>query len=139
MRRISRPRRCSGRESTFEVIDRTAAWPLGFTAWLAGNSCSIEGGRLSLRSLRVEKTLGPSPHNEDFVIVQQALASLPVHQRTAFLLVEVEGLSTDEASSALAVPVGTVKSRCFHARKRLREILGPSYPEVSNYAQPIPD
>ncbi len=80
-----------------------------------------------------------APHNEDYVVVQAALARLPVHQRTAFLLVEVEGLTTEEAAISLGVPSGTVKSRCFHAKRRLREILGPAYPEVSNYAQPIPD
>jgi RNA polymerase sigma-70 factor, ECF subfamily len=77
--------------------------------------------------------------SEDVVVIQQALALLPSNHRTAFLLTEVEGLSTEEASLALGVPPGTVKSRCYHARKRLREILGPAYPEVSNYAQPIPD
>lgn len=80
----------------------------------------------------------PAP-NEDFVVVQEALARLPESQRTAFLLVEVEGLSTEETAKVVGVPVGTIKSRCFHAKKRLREILGPAYPEISNYAQPVPD
>jgi len=80
-----------------------------------------------------------SPHNEDVVVIQQALALIPPNHRTAFLLTEVEGLSTEEAAQALGVPAGTVKSRCFYAKKRLREILGPTYPEVSNHAQPIPD
>jgi RNA polymerase sigma-70 factor (ECF subfamily) len=79
------------------------------------------------------------PHNEDFILVQDALARLPENQRAVFLLVEVEGLTTEEAARAIGAPVGTVKSRCFHAKKRLREILGPAYPEISNYAQPIPD
>jgi len=80
-----------------------------------------------------------SPHNEDVVVIQQALALLPPNNRTAFLLTEVEGLSTAEASTALGIPAGTVKSRCHHAKKRLREILGPAYPEISNYVQPIAD
>jgi RNA polymerase sigma-70 factor (ECF subfamily) len=80
-----------------------------------------------------------APHNEDFVVVQSALAMVPIHQRTAFLLIEVEGLTIEEAAKSLSVPPGTVKSRCFHAKKRLRVILGPAYPEVSNHVQPVVD
>ncbi len=77
--------------------------------------------------------------NDDVIVIQQALARLSPNLRTAFLLTEVEGLTTEEASAAIGIPAGTVKSRCHHAKKRLREILGPTYPEVSNYVQPIPD
>jgi len=80
-----------------------------------------------------------APPSEDFIVVQAALARLSQDHRAAFLLIEVEGLTVAEASTALGVPAGTVKSRCFFAKKRLRELLGPSYPEVSNHVQPVAD
>ena len=55
------------------------------------------------------------------VEIDAALATLPVHQREALLLVEVLGLRYAEAATVLAVPVGTVKSRVFGARSRLAE------------------
>lgn len=79
------------------------------------------------------------PPAEGLVVVQAALAKLSLGQREAFLLTEVEGLTIDEAARSLDVPAGTVKSRCHHAKRRLRELLEVAYPEVSNYAAPIPD
>ena len=52
-----------------------------------------------------------------------ALDKLPMDQRVAFVLCEVEQRSAVEAAGILEVPDGTVRSRLFHARKRLRELL----------------
>lgn len=43
--------------------------------------------------------------------------------RTAFLLKYREGLSIDEISAILELPVGTVKSRLFYTRKRIQKKL----------------
>jgi RNA polymerase sigma-70 factor (ECF subfamily) len=56
--------------------------------------------------------------------VQQALAQLPDEQRVALVLVDLQGLSIEEAASVLGVPGGTVKSRCFRGRARLAVMLG---------------
>jgi RNA polymerase sigma-70 factor (ECF subfamily) len=53
------------------------------------------------------------------VEVEAALQSLAPRLREAFVLVEALGLTYREASEALGVPEGTVKSRVFHARERL--------------------
>ena len=66
---------------------------------------------------------------DDSVVVTEALSKVPLNQRTAFLLVEIEGLSTEEAAAALGVPAGTVKSRCFYAKQRLRSLLASTYQE----------
>ena len=78
------------------------------------------------------------PPNEDAVVVTAALGQLSVAHRAAFLLTEVEGLSADEAGQALGVPAGTVRSRAHYAKRRLREILAPAYPEL-NHAEPLPE
>lgn len=55
--------------------------------------------------------------------VTAALASLPVPQRLAVILVDIEGYPVDEAARMLGVPSGTVKSRCARGRARLAEVL----------------
>lgn len=55
--------------------------------------------------------------------VQQALADLPVPFREILLLCEVEEMSYQEISEALAIPMGTVMSRLFRARKALRDLV----------------
>ena len=56
-------------------------------------------------------------------VVQQALEELPVHFREVLLLCEVEEMSYQEISETLVIPIGTVMSRLFRARKALRDIL----------------
>lgn len=56
-------------------------------------------------------------------ILLDALHMLPANHRETFLLHEVQELSLEEVASVLGKPVGTVKSRLFHARKLLREAL----------------
>ena len=53
-----------------------------------------------------------------------ALASLPRRDRDVVVLIAWEELSYDEAAAALAIPVGTVRSRLNRARRTLRELLG---------------
>jgi RNA polymerase sigma-70 factor (ECF subfamily) len=55
--------------------------------------------------------------------VQRALADLPEEQRLAIVLVDLQGMSVEEAASILGVPGGTVKSRCFRGRARLAVAL----------------
>ncbi|CAN5702613.1 sigma-70 family RNA polymerase sigma factor [soil metagenome] len=51
--------------------------------------------------------------------LEVALGSISGEHRETFLLVEVFGLSYQEASDVLGIAVGTVKSRMFRARKAL--------------------
>lgn len=57
--------------------------------------------------------------------VRTALHQLPIPQRTAFVLAHFEQLPYAEISRVLGVPVGTVKSRVYHAIRRLRAVLDP--------------
>lgn len=51
--------------------------------------------------------------------IDTALRQLPDEFRTAVLLVDVEGLTYDEAADVLRIPVGTVRSRLYRARRLL--------------------
>ncbi|MDA3628576.1 RNA polymerase sigma factor SigM [Saccharopolyspora oryzae] len=56
--------------------------------------------------------------------VQDALAELPEDQRSAIVLVDVEGYSVSETASILGIAEGTVKSRCARGRGKLAKLLG---------------
>ena len=53
----------------------------------------------------------------------RAMDELPEKLRVVLVLSAVEGHDTREVGSLLDLPEGTVKSRLFHARKKLAEML----------------
>jgi RNA polymerase sigma-70 factor, ECF subfamily len=55
--------------------------------------------------------------------LERALRRLPEEFRTVLLLAEVEGMALEDVARVLACPVGTVKSRIFRAKERLRALL----------------
>lgn len=57
-------------------------------------------------------------------ILESALAELSEDHRTTITLREVEGLSYREVAAATGVGIGTVMSRLFYAKKKLKQILG---------------
>lgn len=56
--------------------------------------------------------------------LDEALAALAPEDRDAFNAISLFGLDYREAAIALEVPVGTVKSRVFRARRALVQMLG---------------
>lgn len=59
----------------------------------------------------------------DLGTARAAMSELPRAQRAALGLFYLEDMSVAEVSVALDVPVGTVKTRLMHARRKLRELL----------------
>lgn len=55
--------------------------------------------------------------------IRLALANVPEIYRSAVILVDVEGESYETAAAILEVPVGTVRSRLFRARRLLQQSL----------------
>ena len=58
-----------------------------------------------------------------------ALDQLPHAQRVSFVLCEVEGLTSGQAAEIAGVPEATVRTRLFHARRKLRALLAPERAE----------
>jgi RNA polymerase sigma-70 factor, ECF subfamily len=56
-------------------------------------------------------------------VIQSSLNKLPPIYRLILVLVDVEGLSYEEAANAAGVPVGTVKSRLARARLQMQKSL----------------
>ncbi|MFO0745207.1 MAG: sigma-70 family RNA polymerase sigma factor [Myxococcota bacterium] len=102
---ISRMRK-SGRESFVEDTDKIAAEPEA----PVGAALDALGGDQRFRE-----------GFEDEVL--HALQVLPESQRTAVVLCDIEGLEYEEIAHILDCPVGTVRSRIHHARKRLKVAL----------------
>lgn len=56
--------------------------------------------------------------------LMQALDALPFEQRVVVVLSEIEERTSAEIGAILGVPEGTVRTRLFHAKRKLRELLG---------------
>lgn len=56
--------------------------------------------------------------------LERAIAKLPEEQRSAILLVGLEGMRYEEVAAVLDVPVGTIRSRLSRGREALRKLVG---------------
>ncbi len=61
--------------------------------------------------------------NEQRHLIWQEIQNLPEDARAILILREVEGLSYEDIASLLKISKGTVSSRLFYARKKLKERL----------------
>ncbi len=75
-------------------------------------------------------SLGASPSPDEVLAsvrlsddVQQALLKIPYDFRECVVLCDVVGLTYEEISAAIDIPVGTVRSRIHRGRKQLRGLL----------------
>ena len=69
--------------------------------------------------------LSPTPgvSAEESLLVERALLRLSEQERELITLRHLDGLSYNELAERLGVPPGTIMSRLYHARKKLREKL----------------
>jgi RNA polymerase sigma-70 factor, ECF subfamily len=82
-----------------------------------------------LRALDAVPSREPDPSDqaiasacEDRLV--ELIGELSIEHREALLLIFVHGFSYQELAEVLGVPIGTVKSRLFAAKRALRERLG---------------
>lgn len=77
------------------------------------------------RPVRVDLLESPGVPVDDRMVIEEALAALSPADREIVMLRHFDGLSYAELAASLEIPAGTVMSRLFNARKRLRESLAP--------------
>lgn len=73
--------------------------------------------------LAVEARGGQQTPEDKHDSLKSALARLPGEQRALLSLRYAEGYGTGEIADILGVPEGTVKSRLYHAREQLRQLM----------------
>lgn len=103
------------------------------STWIFGIAYRLAMRRLSKRQKRLLRQVdtfpeladeGPPIEMEDWV--RSGLDALPAAQQMAVVLVFYLGLSYEEVATVTECPVNTVKTRMFHARKKLRQFLAPT-------------
>ncbi len=107
-------------------------WLMGVARRQAHNQ--LRRSRPQLADLaEAQDVADPAPSVEDQIVVESehtalraAVRALPEHLREVLALVLVEEMAYPEVATALAIPVGTVKSRMSHARRRLGSMLAAS-------------
>ena len=60
---------------------------------------------------------------EQRALLKRAIDGLPDSHRVVIILYYLEGLSVNEVAYALGLPGGTVKSRLYYAREKLKEAI----------------
>lgn len=70
--------------------------------------------------------------NEEIVLMQKAVLSLPAHYREVLVLCELQEMSYAEAAGVLGCAIGTVRSRLHRARSLLIEKLRPAREEATS-------
>jgi RNA polymerase sigma-70 factor (ECF subfamily) len=84
---------------------------------------NMEGEEVEDLSWMIDPAARPEERYESYEMesaIQESLNHLTPAYREALVLVDIEGLSYEEASIAASVPVGTVKSRLARARLQIR-------------------
>ena len=67
---------------------------------------------------------GAAESSERLRVLESILGELALELRNVFVLFEIERMTGEEVSEALAIPLGTVYSRLALARKAFRQALG---------------
>ena len=117
-------------------------------SWLLSIAANASRDFLRSSSRRPEQSLDESLLNPGFQVVsgdespeqqalrgelgdeiQRAILTLPADQRTVLVLIDVQGLSYEEAADSTGASLGTVKSRLNRARGRVRDYLR-NHPEL---------
>ena len=114
-----------------------------FTTWLyriTVNRCKDYLRKMNVRKIffpieegfEVSEHSSPVENNDISRIVMDAISKLPVKLRMPLILKDIEGFSYQEISDTLKCEMGTVKSRIFRGREKLKEILQPLEKELMN-------
>ena len=108
--------------------------PARFRPWvyrIVANKCT-DWVRHRVRSRGATQPLGDNDvateapvesSDDEIATLRDAIAELPADKRAILSMFYIDDLSIREIAVVLAVPEGTIKSRLFHARSQLKQIL----------------
>lgn len=102
--------------------------PVGWVTTVAWRLAIKDWRRLTRELASYIRSGAPAevgPPSADVVATQQALAVLPVKQRTALVLFYFEDLPISTIATVLDLPEGTVKSQLARGRDALKELISP--------------
>lgn len=108
----------------FEGRSQVSTWLFGIARHQAYHARRREAKGERVPAERAEEP-DPAATVERETRVQRAVAELSPEHREVVFLAFYEGLPYEEIARLQGVPEGTVKSRMFHAKKRLAEELRP--------------
>ncbi len=121
-------------QMTFVTAFQSAATFRGgaVRSWLFGISANLvrKYARTEIRRKTALKAMGgfaEASTNSDAAVLARlpaAIAALPLEQREALVLVDLEGEQGDAAAAILGIPAGTLWRRLYHARQAVRRSLG---------------
>jgi RNA polymerase sigma-70 factor (ECF subfamily) len=109
----------------FRGAARVSTWIIGIAYRIGLKSLRKTDGLLRAQRLDgvPEQFVEPADEAELHDWIARALSGLPVEQRLTMELAYTMGHSVEEIAAITQSPVGTVKSRMFHAREALRHFL----------------
>jgi RNA polymerase sigma-70 factor, ECF subfamily len=113
------------RATAFRSESLVSTWIFGIAYRLTMRSLRRQKMQLPAWSTGIleEQCADPGPDTEMTNWLECALGRLPVNLRTTVTLAYQMGFSVEEISQITKTPTGTVKSRMFHARLRLRDMV----------------
>jgi len=121
--------RCAAR---FKGESKVSSWIMGITRNLSLKAIRAMTRNCNNGSVALEQQADePSLPSELTEWVDAALAQLPAGQQTVLEMFYRLGQSCEEIAQVLNCPINTVKSRMFHGRRKLRELL----PRIAGVAQ----
>ena len=112
----------------FDPARRFYPW---FYTLLRHRCFKLAAGRRRREASSLEETdilaaAGAGPAPEERLQLEAALIELSPEDRELITLRHLDGLSYQELAERLSIPQGTVMSRLYHARRRLRDELAGS-------------
>jgi len=109
---------------TFRGESKVSSWVFG----IARRVCleHLKEKNKSIKTLELyegDAVSEGSPINEDVELVRKAIEKLAPYEREVLFLAYYEELPYEDIAKVLDIPVGTVKSRVFNAKAKLKKII----------------
>jgi len=109
---------------TFRGESKVSSWVFG----IARRVCleHLKEKNKSIKTLELyegDAVSEGSPINEDVELVRKAIEKLAPYEREVLFLAYYEELPYEDIAKVLDIPVGTVKSRVFNAKAKLKRII----------------